>query len=85
MLPEHLRPLFWDVDVTAFSPHAYPEYTIARVLELGDTDAVRWLRAQFDEQTIVRVIRTDRRLSPRSANFWALRYRIPREEVAALR
>jgi hypothetical protein len=31
------------------------------------------------------VIRAERRLTRRSANFWALVYRIPPEEVAALK
>jgi hypothetical protein len=54
------------------------------VLELGDEDAVRWLRATFSEPEILRVLRTERRLSRKSANFWALVYRIPADTVAAL-
>jgi len=43
------------------------------------------LREQFPEETIKNVIRADRTLSPRSANFWALVYGIPSEDVAALK
>ena len=51
---------------------------------MGDEDAVRWLRATFSEPEILRVLRTERRLSRKSANFWALVYRIPADTVAAL-
>jgi len=84
VIDNHLRLFFWDVNVETFDPHAYPEYTIFRLLELGDEKAVAWLRAEFSQRQIEKVVRTERRLSPRSANFWALVYRIPAKEVAAL-
>jgi hypothetical protein len=84
MIPSNLRTLFWDTDLDTFTPEAYPDYTILRVLELGDDAAVRWLREKFPESEIRRVLRTERRLSEKSANFWALVYGIPSAEVAAL-
>ena len=85
MIPEHLRPFFWDLRADDFNPSAYPEYTIARLLEYGDEKAVTWLRQTFSEAAIRQVVRTEQRLSRRSANFWALVYGIPAEEVAALK
>ncbi len=85
MIPEDLRPLFWDVNTDLFQPASHPRYTIARILEYGDRRAVAWLRELFTASEIGEVLQTDARLSRRSANFWALVYGIPREEVAALR
>lgn len=85
MIPQHLRPLFWDTNVDDFDPSAYPVYTILRVLEHGDEEDVAWLRQVFTTEDIHRVLRTDRRLSPRSANFWALIFGLPTRDVAALR
>ena len=84
MIPSNLRTLFWDTDLDTFTPEAYPDYTILRVLELGDDTAVGWLREKFSESEIRRVLRTERRLSEKSANFWALVYGIPSGEVVAL-
>jgi hypothetical protein len=84
MVPSNLRSLFWDTNLDAFSPEAYPDYTIFRVLELGDDAAVTWLRQTFPEREILRVLSTERRLTPRSANFWALVYGLPPGQVAAL-
>jgi len=84
MVPNALRPLFWDTNLSAFEPTAYPGYTIFRVLEYGDDAALAWLRETFRSCEIARVIRTERRLSAKSATFWALIYGIPEEEVAAL-
>jgi hypothetical protein len=85
MLPQHLQPLFWDVNLENFNPSAYPDYTIARILELGDENAVKWMKETFAEADIKRVIATEPRLSKRSANFWALIYGIAPDHVAALR
>jgi len=84
MIPNTLRPLFWDTNVSVFQPSEHPDYTIFRVLEYGDDTAVTWLRETFSAAEIGRVIRTERRLSPKSASFWSLVYGIPEDEVAAL-
>jgi hypothetical protein len=84
MIPSNLQTLFWDTNLDTFSPEAYPDYTIFRVLELGDEAAVEWLRKTFSEAEIRRVLSSERRLSEKSANFWALVYRVPSREVAAL-
>ena len=84
MLAKDLQVLFWDTNVEAFDPTSYPDYTILRVLEYGDWPAVTWLRSMFPESEILRVLRTERRFSRKSANFWALVYGVPSHEVAAL-
>ena len=84
VIPNNLIPFFWDIDTRGFDPAAYPEYTIGRILELGDAEAVSWMRATFSEEQIRAVIRTERRLSPKSASFWALVYDIPLQDIAAL-
>ena len=84
MIPQPLRPLFWDIQPETFDPAAHPAYTIGRILEFGDRDAVRWLKETFTDDAIINVIRTDRRLSRRSANFWALVFGLPTEHVTAL-
>jgi hypothetical protein len=85
MVPQCIRRFFWDTNPESFDPTAYPAYTIARILEYGDEKAVAWLKVTFAEHEIKRVIRAERKLTRRSANFWALVYRIPPEEVAALK
>ena len=84
MILPHARPLFWDVNLETFDPTAHPLYTIERVLEHGDEDDVGWLVGVFTKEQIHDVLRTDRRLSRRSANFWALVFDLPTREVAAL-
>ncbi len=85
VIPNHLRPLFWDADVRDFHPTAYPRYTIERVLEHGEEDDVAWLTRVFTREQIQDVLRTDYRLSPRSANFWALVFNLSPGDVASLR
>jgi hypothetical protein len=84
MVPTHIKPLFWDTNVETFVPTAHPDYAIARVLEFGDEKAVAWMKATFSEEQIREVIRKESRLSSRSANFWALVFDIPEDQVAAL-
>jgi hypothetical protein len=84
LIPNNLIPFFWDLDAQGFNPASYPEYSIGRILELGDPEAVSWMRETFSAEQIRRVILTERRLSPKSATYWALIYGIPCRDVAAL-
>ncbi len=84
MIPSNLQTLFWDTNLDVFTPESHPDYTILRVLEYGDKAAFQWLRQTFPETEIRRVLSTERRLSPKSATFWALVYGIPSRDVAAL-
>ncbi len=84
MVPDALRSLFWDVDVTTCDVTAHKRYAIGRVLELGDPDAVTWMRSTFEASDIAHAIKSDRRLSRRSATFWGLVYGVPSESIAAL-
>jgi len=84
MITKELQPLFWDTNTATFDPIAYPDYTIFRVLEYGDESALVWLRETFADDEIRRVISTERRLSAKTATFWALVYQIPARKVAAL-
>lgn len=85
MIPENIRSFFWDIDVESFEPKLYPDYTIGRVLEYGNREALSWLRSQFSEHQIKKVIRTERRLTRKSATFWALVYHLPSEQIMALK
>jgi Family of unknown function (DUF6922) len=84
VVPPGVRPLFWEIDLSTFTPEAYPRYTIGRVLELGDERAYAWLKETFSDAEIKEVILHERRLSRRSANFWSLVYGLPRDQVAGL-
>jgi hypothetical protein len=85
MIPQYLHTLFWDVNLDNFDPLAFPTYTIGRILEYGNQDAIAWLKDTFSDNQIVDVVRTERRLSRRSANFWALVYGLSPDQVAALK
>jgi hypothetical protein len=84
MTSERLRTLFWDTNIERFEPKTYPRYTIERVLEHGDEEAVAWLLRLFTLDEVRAALRGSHRLSPRSATFWALFFDVSIEEVAAL-
>jgi hypothetical protein len=85
MIPQYLHTLFWDTNLENFDPLAFPNYTIGRILEYGNQDAIAWLNDTFSDIQIVDVVRSERRLSRRSANFWALVYGLSPDQVAALK
>ncbi|MFQ6015285.1 MAG: hypothetical protein ACE5NP_07570 [Anaerolineae bacterium] len=82
LLPDFLRPYFWEIDFDRLRLPGRERYIIERLLEYGDDDAIRWLRTTFSTETIAAVVRHSRQLSPNTANLWALVLNIPKEEIA---
>jgi len=72
VIPDCAQKYFWDSDISKLDMSQYSHYIIERLLELGDEQAVAWMTKNFSQSEISKVIRTSRRLSPRSRNFWQL-------------
>lgn len=84
VLPSYTYRFFWDVDPATLDVSAYRRYVVERLLELGDVPAVRWLLANFSPNEIIDVLRTSRRLSRLSANFWAVYFGVDKEDLPCL-
>ena len=83
-LPRSAYCYFWDIDPAQLDVSAYPRYVIERLLEYGDFPELRWLFGRFSRQEIVDVLKRSRRLSLRSATFWAQVLDVPREQIRCL-
>ena len=83
-LPPYTYRYFWDIDPTRLDVDGYPIYILERLLEYGDLPSVRWMLEHFSRQEITGVLQASRRLTPLSANFWALYFGLDRERVSCL-
>ena len=83
-LPQFLEKYFWDVDFEKVDLKKYPKDIIGRILQYGNEEAVRWLRAHFSRDEIADVLIHYRFVSPKSANFWSLIYDIPKDQILCL-
>ena len=84
-VPTQFRHLFWDIDVSTLDTVKHTRYIISRVLEYGNKEAAEWLKSIFTEKQIKEIIKSERRLSRKSATFWARIYHIPLNEITALK
>lgn len=84
MLPSLLKPYLWDVDPDTVDPSVHAVFLIERILESGDEDAIRWLFADYSREQVVDVLRSTRKLSRRSAGFWAHVLGVPAKDVTCL-
>jgi hypothetical protein len=84
-LPRRLDKFFWDASPGQIDLDRYSEYVIARVLEHGDLVAIQWLIKTYRKEEIINVVKSSRQLSRKTANFWRLRFAIPKSAVHALK
>jgi transcriptional regulator with XRE-family HTH domain len=73
--PDSMRWLFWDADFSRIDPVEHKGYILQRILDRGDTEAVKWMRKEYSRRQIIGFInRNQSKLDARSLNFWALIY-----------
>lgn len=70
-LPTPFKPYFWDVDFNGLTAENSPNFIIKRVLDRGNTFAIKWLRENFSDEQIKSVLSKTKDLSRPTGNFWA--------------
>ncbi len=66
------RDLFWDTEPDRLDFQKNKDYIVARVLELGDDRAVRWLFSKYSRSEIKEVLAGDPKISRKSSRYWSL-------------
>jgi hypothetical protein len=84
LLPSFLKRCFWDVEFKDLDVEKDSKFIIERVIEEGDIKSVRWLLKKYHLRTIRGLVKKSRGLSKKTANFWAVYFNIPKEDVLCL-
>jgi DNA-binding transcriptional ArsR family regulator len=81
--PEPVLRLLWDVDRSKVDIGQHRRFLIARVLDYGDPETVRWLRRTYGDEALLEVVDSGTALSARTAGFWRALLRPGRTEHAS--
>lgn len=84
MLSSSLNRFFWDVNPAQLNLDQHASFIIERILEYGDIPAFTWLREKYTQEQLIKILKTTRSLSKRSANFWSLYYHLNPAEVPCI-
>lgn len=82
--PSFLKKYFWEIDFEKLDVERKDRYVVARLLERGDEEALRWMFKNYPREQVKDVLKKTRALSRVSANYWALVLRIPKSQVLCL-
>ena len=83
-LPEFIKPLLWDVNIASLDLNLDQKFIIERVLEYGDLDSFNFILKTFDKNTIVSTLKTSKKLSTKSGNFYALVLNVNKDELLCI-
>jgi len=76
MISSKIKKYFWDINIRELDTSKHSNYIIERLLELGDSEAVKWLKKTYSEDTIIEVVNNSRNLSQKSRNYWEIIYNL---------
>src|ERR1700722_3257708 len=82
-LARSLRLLFWDYDFARLSWEADRDLIIGRILAVGDSNSLRWLRRRLPDAELRSwlIHRRGPGLSNRHLRYWELILDLPRRQV----
>lgn len=78
------RNIFWDVNIDTIDPQKQLRYVIVRILEYGNQEQVAWMLNFYNQDQIIKIIKSSGQISARSANFWANYFNLPHKEIRCL-
>ena len=84
MIPLELHKFFWDCQVKEMDDDKYWFFIIERLLEHGNDIAVNWLMRHYTHEKIIKVVKSSRTLSRKTANFWKNFFQLGEEDVLCL-
>ena len=85
IIPERVKRLFWDVRKEELDSKLHRSFIIARILDFGDMDDVKWMLEAYSHDEIIEVVKNRRGISRKSAIFWSVYFNIPRDEIRCLK
>lgn len=83
-LPEFLGEYFWDVNFEDLDTEEHKFLITKRVLDRGNTIAIRWLVSTYGVGEIKSVVMSSRDLSPQTARLWTNLLGLPEGRVPCL-
>jgi hypothetical protein len=83
-LPISLWRFFWDTDASKIDAEKNAHYVIARLMDYGHTKDIVWMKGEYGEQMIKDVLRNNRGISAKSANYWSKILGLSEKEVPCL-
>lgn len=84
-IPEKIKSLLWDSKIEDISLTNNAQYIIERVLEYGDLSEDKWMIETFSKDAIIKTITESKRLSAKTANYYAHIYNINPVQIECLR
>lgn len=84
-IPQFLKKYFWDIGFKELKLAENESFIAERILEHGDPKAISWLLKHIQKKSIKKTLLTRRVLSPKSANFWALYFGLPKDKILCLK
>jgi len=83
-LPDFIKPLLWDVNIANLDINSDQKFIIERVLEYGDLDSFNYILKTFDKKTIINTLKTSKKISTKSGNFYAFVLNIDKKELLCI-
>ncbi len=76
-LPPMLEKYFWDVKFSDLSMQEYDFYITERLLNHGDTTAIKWVLKNASKKLLKTILRKSRQLNKKTRSYWSFILDIP--------
>lgn len=83
-IPNYIKKYLWDVNCGNLDLENHGKFICERVMEYGDEQAWQWLRGNYSDDFICKVLCESRVISPKTANFYAKLLGVKESDIRCL-
>lgn len=83
-LPQRFAKYFWDTDLQSVHVDENGDYVVKRLLDLGDTESIKWLIDYYGIEKIKKVLRLYRGIKRKTAFYWMNVLNLTKKEIKCL-
>lgn len=84
LLPQFLKPYFWDVKFEDLQTKKHSFIIIKRVLDRGNVHDIQWLVKTYGKDAIKKVVMETKDLARPTGNFWADMFDLDKSKLLCL-
>jgi hypothetical protein len=83
-IPENIKILLWDIRKDQILLGEHYQFIIERIMEYGDVGDIKWMESTFSKDKIIKTLKRSKRLSAKTANYFAIKYKISKSEIQCM-
>ncbi len=80
-----LSEVMWDINFQTLDFKKHRKFILERIMQYGRHEHVNWMLENYSDKDLIETIKSSYNIDNKTANFWSLYFKIPKEDILCFR